>query len=384
MPETPKQPSPKKEREKIYKKFIEKLEGVEKENCNDLIDEIIKVRYENNPDFEIGGAIIKDETSDGRLIFRLSVPEMGEEGRVKREPSEIMWHIHDFNKEEIEKRLKENTHFDMPSHADLIGFSCTPKRRVEFIVGPFYVVKLEKPKEEESVYLRSILQGFNLMKQNAEVIYNQFRNLFIHRGLHAVIDLMDYYFINGWERNFGTKYDKNSWLDFVRKCGVKVTITEVPDEYIPKELKEARLKEQIGLTPGEYEPVQDKEFDEWARSVVNEVEEFVKRIKREKIQEEEKREEELEQLNVNIGNLISGLRKYESDPDYASVLKAYEKLQSMGYTNFKDFVRDLREGKFDSNQEFLEELLKSGRGGKITLPPIVLNEIRKRIKELKE
>jgi hypothetical protein len=336
---------------------------------------------------EIGGDIEEYEDDQGRKYIRLTNISLGEEYQVIRGgEGSVKFNTHPIKLEELEKRLRERTHFDMPSHADFLNFCIDNRRRKEIILGNFYKIILEKP-EQPSVYLQTLEECGNLTRENAGAIYNKFLSFFLMRGPHAFIDIFDFFFINSWERRFNKRYDMENWIEFARKAGLKVTIEEIDIKDLSEDLQQCKQMISQYNTINVFEPIEDEEFNQW----VNETkQDFIKMIQdstKEKIERKQETkseekifaEEEIEEAKqLRLDTLIDQLRLRifrgsPAHPEYEEVIDIYEELVKRGYQTEADVIQAILNGEID--KELLERMKRTEKQTKVKLSSRILRAI---------
>jgi hypothetical protein len=334
---------------------------------------------------EIGGDIEEYEDEQGRKYIRLTNISIGEEYRLVRgSEGSVKFHTHPIKLEELEKRLRQKNHFDMPSHADFLNFCIDKRRRKEIILGNFYKIILEKP-EEPSVYLRAIEECGNLARENESVIVSKFLKLFLARGIHAFIDIFDFFFINSWEKKFNKSYNMENWIEFARKAGLKVAIEELDIKNLSENLRQYKQIISQCNTIGVFEPIEDEEFNQWVNETKQDFIKMIQDLSKEKIEGEQGTEisekifteEEIEQAKqIRLSTLIDQLRIFGGSPahsEYEEVINIYEELVKRGYQTEADVIQAILNGEID--KELLERMKRTKKQTKVQLSSRILRAI---------
>jgi hypothetical protein len=337
---------------------------------------------------EIGGDIEEYEDDQGRKYIRLTNISIGEEYQVIRGgEGSVKFHTHPIKLEELEKRLRERTHFDMPSHADFLNFCIDNRRRKEIILGNFYKIILEKP-EQPSVYLQTLEECGNLARENESAIYNKFLSLFLRRGLHTFIDIFYFFFINSWERRFNKRYDMENWIEFARKAGLKVTIEEIDIKDLSEDLQQCKQMISQYNTIGVFEPIEDEEFNQWVNETKQDFIKMIQDLPREEIEGQQETKilekiftkEEIEQAKqLRLDTLIDQLRIFggsPAHPEYEEVINIYEELVKRGYQTEADVIQAILNGEID--KELLERMKRTEKQTKVKLSSGILRAIAKK------
>jgi hypothetical protein len=364
--------------------IIEK--GYQEEELSEVMSKI--KHFSDQYGMEIGGDIEEYEDEQGRKYIRLTNISLGEEYRVVRGgEGSVKFHTHPINLKELEKRLRERTHFDMPSHADFLNFCIDERRRKEIILGNFYKIILEKP-EEPSVYLQALEECRNLARENASAIVRKFSKLFLMRGTHVFIDIFDFFFINSWERKFNKSYNMENWIEFARKAGLKVTIEELDIKDLSENLQQCKQMISQYNTIGAFEPIEDEKFNQWVNETKQDFIKMIQDLSQEKIEGEQETEisgkiftkEEIEQAKqIRLSTLIDQLKIFggsPAHPEYEEVIDIYEELVKRGYQTEADVIQAILNGEID--KELLERMKRTEKQTKVQLSSRILRAIVKK------
>ena len=112
-------------------------------------------------------------------------------------------------------------------------------------------------KSGESAYTQAIYSTWQELGKTPKMVDSLLAS---GLGSAALVHYLDLCYLNAWEKATSKRYDKSSWVDFMRKAGVNISIKEGEVDLTEQEIA---LKMKEDLSPGNYEAVKDDRFDEW-------------------------------------------------------------------------------------------------------------------------